>query len=67
MTRHDGSCSETEILSIGNPAHWFLPAEVEAKTVPFLAPIAVRGCNALFQRILLHVSGVSPRTVMNRL
>jgi hypothetical protein len=40
---------------------------VEAKTVPFLAPIAVRGCNVLAQRIMLHVSGVGPRAVMNRL
>ena len=65
--RHDGSCSETEILSIGNPAHWFLTAKVKAKTMPFLAPFPVRGCNVSLQRILEHVSGVSPRTVMNRL
>jgi hypothetical protein len=65
--RHDGPCSETEILSIGNPAHWFLTAKVKAKTVPFFAPFPVRGCNVSLQRILLHVPGVSPRTVMNRL
>jgi hypothetical protein len=67
MMRHDGSCSETEILSIGNPPHWYLTAKVEAKTVPFLAPFPLRGCNVSRQRILLHVSGLSRRTVMNRL
>ena len=67
MMRHDGSCSETEILSIGNPAPWFLTAKVEANTVPFLTPFPVRGCNVSLQRILEHVSGVSPRTVMNHL
>jgi hypothetical protein len=45
MMRHDGSCSETEILSIGNPPHRSLTSKVEAKIVPFLAPYPVRGCN----------------------
>jgi hypothetical protein len=65
--RHDGACSETEILSIGNPVHWFLTAKVEAKSMPFLTPFPVRGRNISLQRILEHVSGVSPRTVMNHL
>ena len=49
--RHDGSCSETEILSIGNKPHWPLTSKVEAKIVPFLAPYPVHGCNASLQRI----------------
>jgi hypothetical protein len=65
--RHDGPCTETEILNIGNPAHWFLTAKVEAKSIPFLASFPVRGRNISLQRILEHVSGVSPRTVMNHL
>ena len=34
--------------------------------MPFLAPFPVRGRNISLQPILEHVSGVSPRTVMNR-
>jgi hypothetical protein len=44
-----------------------LTAKVEANTVPFLTPFPVRGCNVSLERILEHVSGVSPRTVMNHL
>jgi len=35
--------------------------------VPFFTPFPVRGRNVSLQRILEHVSGVSPRTVMNHL
>jgi hypothetical protein len=55
--RHDWACSETEILSIGNPVHWFSTAKVEAKAMPFLAPFPARGRNVSLQRILEHVSG----------
>jgi hypothetical protein len=65
--RHDGSCSETDILSIGKSPHWSSTSKVEAKIVPFLAPYPVRGCNASLQRVFLHISGISRRTVMTRL
>jgi hypothetical protein len=52
---------------MGNPALWLLTAKVQAKTVPFLTPFPVRGRNVSLQRILEHVSGVSPRTVINHL
>jgi hypothetical protein len=63
MMRHDGSCSETEILSIGNPPHWSLTSKVEANTVPFLAPYPVRSCSASLQRLfcmsLVSVPGLT--------